>query len=134
MASIEFTADAPLKSGQLNELFGAAWLDHEQRDFTPVLERSLCHVSAFAGGQLIGFVNVAWDGGAHAFLLDPTVHPGFQRRGIGSALVKQAAALAANRGAEWLHVDYEARLDEFYERCGFQPTCAGLIRLIGQRN
>jgi hypothetical protein len=28
-------------------------------------------VRAREGGELIGFVNVAWDGGADAFLLDP---------------------------------------------------------------
>ena len=29
-------------------------------------------------GSLIGFVNVAWDGGDHAFLLDPKVPPDHQ--------------------------------------------------------
>jgi hypothetical protein len=29
----------------------------------------------FGDRALIGFVNVAWDGGDHAFLIDTKVHP-----------------------------------------------------------
>ena len=40
---------------------------------------------------LVGFVNIAWDGGAPAFLLDCLVHPDAQRTGLGSALVRTAS-------------------------------------------
>ncbi|CAM3356881.1 GNAT family N-acetyltransferase [Deinococcus saxicola] len=95
-----------------------------------VLERSLTWVTAFASETLVGFVNVAWDGGAHAFLLDTTVHPDWGRRGIGTELVRRAAQAAHEHGGlEWLHVDYEPHLIGFYEDCGFKPTSAGLLRL-----
>ena len=94
-----------------------------------VLARSLCWVTAHEGGRLIGFVNVAWDGGIHAFLLDTAVHPDFFRWGIGTALVERAATEAARLGAGWLHVDYEPHLEAFYQGCGFMHTAAGLLRL-----
>ena len=94
-----------------------------------VLARSLCWVTAHAGGRLIGFVNVAWDGGQHAFLLDTAVYPEYGRRGIGTALVRRAAQKAASRGAAWLHVDFEAHLEGFYRGCGFGETRAGLMKL-----
>jgi GNAT superfamily N-acetyltransferase len=74
-------------------------------------------------------VNVAWDGGVHAFLLDTVVHPDFRHRGIASDLVRRAAEIARDRGAHWLHVDYEPHLEGFYRTCGFRPTHAGLIAL-----
>lgn len=81
-------------------------------------------------GRLVGFANVAWDGGAHAFLLDPTTHPAYQRSGIGSAVVALAAREAARAGCEWMHVDFEAPLRRFYfDACGFKATDAGLIHL-----
>jgi GNAT superfamily N-acetyltransferase len=89
----------------------------------------LAHVGAYDGERLVGFVNVAWDGGVHAFLLDTTVHPEFQRQGIATTLVRRAAELARERGAQWLHVDYEPHLEGFYRGCGFRPTLAGLIAL-----
>ncbi|HEX6038345.1 MAG TPA: GNAT family N-acetyltransferase [Longimicrobium sp.] len=113
----------------MNALFTAAWPDHVTRAFGPVLERSLAWIAAFEGERLVGFVNVAWDGGEHAFLLDPTVHPDVRHRGIGSALVRAATAAAKEARAAWLHVDYEPHLAPFYRALGFRHTEAGLIHL-----
>ncbi|HEX9921415.1 MAG TPA: GNAT family N-acetyltransferase, partial [Anaerolineae bacterium] len=68
---------------ELNALFAAAWPGHTPTDFGPVLSRSLAYICGRSGDQLVGFINLAWDGGRHAFVLDTTVHPAFQRRGIG---------------------------------------------------
>ncbi len=92
---------------------------------------SLSWVTAHgAADVLIGFVNVAWDGGAHAFILDCVVHPDAQRTGLGSALVRRAALEAADAGCTWLHVDFEQHLARFYlGTCGFRTTAAGLLNL-----
>jgi len=83
-----------------------------------------------SAGGLVGFANVAWDGGDHAFLLDPKVRAELQRRGIGTEIVRRAAAEARQAGCEWLHVDFDEELSSFYfDACGFAPTPAGLIRL-----
>src|SRR5262245_57670526 len=110
-----------LSDADLNDLFSASWPSHSSRAFAPILQRSLTYFGAFQGTQLIGFVNVAWDGGSHAFLLDPTVLPACRRRGIGLALIAEAVNAATAGGAEWLHVDYESALDHFYRRAGFRP-------------
>jgi GNAT superfamily N-acetyltransferase len=121
---------SPLVSNDdLNRLFGVSWPNHSPSDFQKVLQRSLAYVCAYDGDDLVGFVYLAWDGGAHAFLLDPTVDPAFRRRGIGRRLVEKAVAVARSRGLEWVHVDYEPELEGFYRGCGFRPTLAGLIRL-----
>jgi ribosomal protein S18 acetylase RimI-like enzyme len=102
----------------------AGWWDR-------VRPHSLGWVTARTGdGTLVGFVNVAWDGGDHAFLLDPKTHGSRQRRGIGTTLVRLAARHAKEAGCEWLHVDFEPALEPFYlDACGFRPTRAGLIHL-----
>jgi GNAT superfamily N-acetyltransferase len=95
------------------------------------LERhALTWIGAFDAGRLVGFVQVGWDGGAHAFLLDTAVDPGWQHRGIGARLVKAATDDAAAAGCEWLHVDFEPHLTSFYlDRGGFRATPAGVLRL-----
>jgi GNAT superfamily N-acetyltransferase len=113
----------------LNELFTAAWGKVHSSDFQPILERGLRYVCAHQEERLVGFINVAWDGGIHALLLDTTVHPAFQRQGIGSALVRHALELARKRGCHWVHVDFEPHLEHFYASCGFRPTSAGLVKL-----
>jgi ribosomal protein S18 acetylase RimI-like enzyme len=91
---------------------------------------SLGWVCARDGAALVGFVNVAWDGGAHAFVLDTLTAAGARRRGIGTRLVALAAERARAAGCEWLHVDFDDHLGPFYlDACGFSPTAAGLIDL-----
>lgn len=81
-------------------------------------------------GLLVGFVNVAWDGGDHAFLLDAKTHGEWQHRGVGTEVVRRAARHAKTAGCEWLHVDFESNLASFYfDACDFRPTAAGLIHL-----
>ncbi len=81
-------------------------------------------------GRLVGFVNVAWDGGGHAFVLDTLVAADLRRSGIGAELVAVAVREARAAGCEWLHVDFEDHLRAFYfDACGFRPTHAGLIAL-----
>jgi ribosomal protein S18 acetylase RimI-like enzyme len=81
-------------------------------------------------GVVVGFVNVAWDGGDHAVLLDTRTRGTHQHDGIGTELVRVAARQAAAAGCEWLHVDFDADLEPFYfDACGFRPTKAGLIHL-----
>ncbi|MEV1006870.1 GNAT family N-acetyltransferase [Streptomyces sp. NPDC049881] len=83
-----------------------------------------------ADGALVGFVNVAWDGCGHAFVLDTVVAVAERRRGVGRALVECAVEHARAAGCEWLHVDFEEKWRAFYlEGCGFRPTGAGLVRL-----
>ncbi|MET9734648.1 GNAT family N-acetyltransferase [Streptomyces sp. NPDC006458] len=91
---------------------------------------SLGWVCARADGDLVGFVNVVWDGGVHAFLLDTVVAERHRSRGVGARLVAVAAEEARAAGCQWLHADFEDRLRPFYfEACGFRETAAGLISL-----
>ena len=126
--AIQYRVNTAIDKQALNALYAAAWPNHSESDFVE-LQHSLSHICAYDGERLIGFVYLAWDGGVHAFLLDTTVHPDYQRRGVGTGLVEHARAEAQQHGLEWLHVDYEPHLHDFYTRCGFQPTLAGLIRL-----
>ena len=121
--------DAFPSQDEIAALWIAAWNESPTRDFSNVLQRSLAHVCAYDGEELVGFVNIAWDGGIHAFLLDTCVHPRLQRRGIARRMVTTARDLASGRGAQWLHVDFEPHLTSFYRACGFTPTSAGIVRL-----
>ncbi len=97
-----------------------------------VRPHSLGWVTARTDGSLLGFVNVAWDGGDHAFLLDTKVHPAHRRRGIGTRLVRLAIVEAKRAGCEWIEVDFDDAegLGSFYfDVCGFRPTAAGLVHL-----
>jgi predicted N-acetyltransferase YhbS len=119
-------------NGEVNALhaegFGHRVLDDDWRG--QVERHSLGWVCARDGTDLVGFVNVAWDGAVHAFVLDPLVASRARRQGIGSGLVKRAVDRAREAGCEWIHVDFDDDLATFYfEACGFVPTPAGVIAL-----
>jgi ribosomal protein S18 acetylase RimI-like enzyme len=113
---------------RLSALFAAAW-GSRKTGYERVFAHSFTWITATSGDDLVGFVNVAWDGDVHFFLLDTTVHPNWRRRGIGRRLVEEAIEACRGRG-EWLHVDADEELmSGFYQRCGFEPTRAGLVDL-----
>jgi GNAT superfamily N-acetyltransferase len=111
----------------------AEGFDHRLLDddwWGQVTRHSLGWVTARRAGDLVGFVNVAWDGAIHAFVLDTLVTGSARRQGVGRGLVAEAVAGARAAGCEWLHVDFDDHLEPFYlDGCGFRPTKAGLIAL-----
>jgi len=129
VGALEFRVDPRPPPAAFESLRRAAWGDTQA--LPPNWDISLVHLGVYDGERLIGYVNVATDGATHAFLLDPTVHPDYRGRGIGTRLVQRAADLSRERGARWLHVDYTPELAGFYAGCGFRPTEAGLMRLDG---
>ncbi len=115
--------DALHAEGFDHALLGDDWRGQVER-------HSLGWVCARQGDRLVGFVNVAWDGSVHAFVLDTMVTAAARRQGIGAELVAEAVRGSRAAGCEWLHVDFEDHLRAFYfDACGFTPTNAGLIQL-----
>jgi GNAT superfamily N-acetyltransferase len=96
-----------------------------------VLAHGLGWVTARDEDQgLIGFVNVIWDGGSHAWVQDVMVSSSARHHGVGTRLVAVARGACMRAGCAWLHVDFAEDLRPFYlGACGFQPSAAGLIRL-----
>ena len=95
-----------------------------------VRAHSLGWVTARSETDLVGFVNVIWDGLVHAWIQDEMVASSARRRGIGQDLIRVAAQGSRDAGCEILHVDFEDHLRGFYiDACGFTPTNAGLLRL-----
>ncbi|WP_379061279.1 GNAT family N-acetyltransferase [Mesorhizobium sp. UC22_110] len=140
-ASLDTTPDRSLphflwrgafENDELNALH-AECFEHAQFDddwWSQVNRFSLGWVILRIGSDLIGFVNVAWDGGVHAFLLDTMVHSAHRRRGYASQLVRVAVDNAKASRCEWLHVDFDPHLRDFYfAACGFSATDAGLVQL-----
>jgi GNAT superfamily N-acetyltransferase len=123
------------ENGEVNRLhaeaFGTRVYSDEERNWVDLLAKhSLGWVVARDHGRLVGFVNVPWDGFAHAWIQDTMVANAYRRRRIGTRMVEIVRSECGDSGCGWLHVDFDDDLGKFYfQSCGFAPTLAGLIRL-----
>jgi GNAT superfamily N-acetyltransferase len=130
-----FTWRGAFTNAEVNALHAEAFqtrlFDESEWNWVQLTRRhSLGWVVAREGAELVGFVNVLWDGLVHAWLQDTMVAARARREGIGTGLVAHARAGAKAAGCEYLHVDFDEHLRPFYlGACGFAPTSAGLIVL-----
>ncbi|NOX29515.1 MAG: GNAT family N-acetyltransferase [Actinobacteria bacterium] len=122
-------------NAEVNELHADAFetrvFDESESNWEDLTaNHSLGWVTVRDGGRLIGFVNALWDGLVHAWIQDVMVAKSHRQRGIGVRIVAEARDRAKAAGCEWLHVDFDDNLADFYyTACGFSPTKAGLIDL-----
>ncbi|WP_088290372.1 GNAT family N-acetyltransferase [Kineosporia sp. A_224] len=113
------------------EAFGTEVFSDDEWDWQRlVTAHSLGWVTARDAHGLVGFVNVLWDGLAHAWLQDVMVARRRRHQGVGRAVVDVAETNVRAAGCEWLHVDFTPDLAPFYlSACGFEPAQAGVMRL-----
>ncbi len=129
MNTVSLHISEQVSDDALNDLFRSSWDGHAKRSFRSVLAKSLLYVCAYKCEELVGFVNVASDGGQHAFILDTCVRKKHRCLGIGKSMVCLAIEEASRRNITWIHVDYEPHLSGFYRSCGFQPSHAGVLQV-----
>lgn len=79
-------------------------------------------------GSLIAFGYIAGPGIEHGYLEDVIVHPGYQGKGIGRALVQKLLQEAEKQAISIVTVTFEEKNSAFYKRCGFDPCHGGVWR------
>lgn len=121
---------------QVLPLYAAVgWTNYTQRPH--MLERafqgSLLVLGAWDGDKLVGLLRAVGDGASVLFLQDILVLPAYQRRGIGSALVREALARFPGVYQVELAADNTERATAFYRSLGFQPMeefhCQGFMKI-----
>ncbi|SDO50165.1 Acetyltransferase (GNAT) domain-containing protein [Paenibacillus sp. yr247] len=78
--------------------------------------------------KLIAFGYVAGMGLQHGYMEDIIVHPEFQKKGIGEAVVRKLLQEAERVGIEIVTLTYDSKHTFFYTRSGFTPCSGGLWR------
>ncbi len=120
--------NAPLHGKQVEDLRVAIGWDRMDGYYDRILPRSYAYFSVDnENSDLIAFVNVISDGIADAFLVDLMVHPDYQGKGIGQALVNQAIDALRSDGIRAIEVIFEPHLEGFYKACGFHILESGFI-------
>ncbi|HJS71916.1 MAG TPA: GNAT family N-acetyltransferase [Acidimicrobiia bacterium] len=138
MPVIDYQWKGRFGNEEVNQLHAEAFqhrvFSAEEWDWVSLCEdHSMGWVTARDHQELLGFVNVLWDGLVHAWVQDVMVSPLARRQGIGVGLLDVVRNEARAAGCEWLHVDFDDNLRRFYyDAAGFAPTNGGLIHLAGE--
>lgn len=126
MEYVEHHRPDPVALGDLRQAVG---YDRAEGDLERAFERYSSTAAAYdASGRLVGWCASVSDGVHHAFLVDVIVHPDFQRRGIGSMLLRRVVARELDTGVSIVHADFQESIATFYEHNGFRRCAAGILR------
>jgi len=125
--SYQVERDQPVTLDEINTLRSSVGWDLVDETYHQVLGRGYAHYTVREEGRLVGFVNVLSDGIADAFLLDLVVHNDFQRRHIGTVIVKRAVRDLTEDGIQCIHVTFNPENESFYKSVGFHIFKAGII-------
>lgn len=93
---------------------------------------SLCILGAYESDLLIGIIRAVGDGASILFIQDMIVHPDYQRRGIGTALLKEIMERYSEVYQMELITDNTEKTIAFYKSVGFalaeEYGCTGFLK------
>lgn len=91
------------------------------------LLNSILFISAYYKEQLIGMVRIVGDRAMYYYVQDMVVHPDFQRKNIGTALMQQVMEFIDNKIHKNAFVGLMAAADAepFYQKFGFSKRKEG---------
>ena len=109
------------------------YTDHPQM-LEEAYRNSLCTLGAYtADDRLVGIIRAVGDGASVLFIQDIIVLPEFQRRGIGTALLKAIVSRYPDVYQTELMTDNTDKTIAFYKSLGFTPAtefgCLGFMKL-----
>lgn len=109
-----------------------AYTDHPET-LRAGFAQSLLTLGAFENGELIGILRAVGDGATIVFVQDILVDPAYQRRGIGTALLRELLSRYRNVRQIELATDNTPKTVSFYQSIGFRELselgCCGFMRM-----
>lgn len=119
----------------LNLYNNVGWCSYTNRP--KMLEHAFVHslkiLCAHDGNKLVGLIRAVGDGYSVLFIQDILVLPEYQRKGIGTKLLKSMLGFYPEVYQTQLAADKTEKTVEFYKSCGFltysETGCEGFIKI-----
>lgn len=111
------------------------WTNYTQRPgmLKKAYENSLLTLGAYDGGKLVGVIRTVGDGVSVVFIQDILVYPEYQRRGIGTRLLRGIMERFSDVYQMELMTDNTAKTISFYQSVGFVKAddvgCCAFMRI-----
>lgn len=122
-SEIDFSVSGELLPDELGELLDLVDLpsaiSRTPRELARLIAGSTAYVTARHSGNLVGFGRVLSDGAVIAYINDMSVHPKYQRQGIGQRILELLMRAVGDVSSIYL---YTNTADSLYMNHGFQPS------------
>jgi len=120
-SEIKFSVSGELLPDELGELLDLVDLplaiSYTPKELAQLIAGSTAYVTARHSGNLVGFGRILSDGSAIAYINDMSVHPKYQRQGIGQRILELLMHAVGEVSSIYL---YTNTADSLYIRNGFQ--------------
>ena len=110
----------------LRESVGWSRMENEYNN--PLLT-SYYHIAVYEEETLIGYIDCVSNGVTDAYIQDLMIHPDYQRRGIGTDLMKKMIDYLKKKHIYMISVVFEEKLKPFYEKFGFFNMLCGQMEM-----
>ena len=129
MTDIQLNGD--VTSDEINNLMDLVIPGRDHDNFTETLKRSLGYVVVRdKTGTLIGYCNLAWDGGRHATIFDLNVHPDHRNQDFVFSMLQKLVEGARNTpDLRYLHADFNKSRTKIAEKYGFEIIHGAIMYL-----
>ena len=122
-SEINFSVSGELLPDELGELLDLVDLplaiSYTPKELAQIIAGSTAYVTARHSGNLVGFGRTLSDGAAIAYINDMSVHPKYQRQGIGQRILELLLHAVGDVSSIYL---YTNTADSLYMSNGFQPS------------
>ena len=124
---MRYEFDAPLRAEQIAELRELVGWDRREEQYARLAGHTYFTLACLDGERLVAYLDVLSDGVEDAFIRDLMVRREYQRRGIGTRLLKMAQERIRAAGIRSVGVIFEPELAPFYRQAGFQVVAGGVM-------
>jgi len=125
--NVEFYQEGFVEDKEIESLRASVGWDNIIPPHSELKEHLFTYLTARINGELIGYIDVLSDGRVDAYIQDLIVHPKYQKRGIGSELLKRIIRYLQQKNIKRIQVIFDPELEGFYKKFGFHILKAGII-------
>ena len=125
--NVDIEQEGRIADLEIEELRSSVGWDNNTGSFLILSKKLYTYFCARKDGKLIGFIDILSDGIADAYLQDLMVHPNYQRKGIGTELVKRAIKFLQKNNIKCIQVTFNLDYENFFKKFGFFIYKAGVI-------
>lgn len=130
---MEYRINEPVGPEALSSLREAVGWNRMERELNDPRMSSFCHIAAWEGERLAGYIDCVSNRVTDAYIQDLMVHPEYQGRGIGTGLMERMIAYLKRERIHMISVIFEESLRPFYKRFGFYTMLSGQLETYESR-